>query len=36
MALTVAPNTKPSLKVTPAECDTIQGNYTLPAGQTIG
>jgi hypothetical protein len=36
MALTVAPSTKPSLKVAPAWCDTIQGNYTPPVGQTIG
>jgi hypothetical protein len=36
MALTVAPSTKPALKVTPAWCDTIQGNYTPPIGQTIG
>jgi hypothetical protein len=36
MGLTVAPGTKPSLKVTPAWCTTMYGNYTAPIGNTIG
>jgi hypothetical protein len=36
MGLTVTPGTKPSLKVAPAWCTTMYGNYTAPIGNTIG